>query len=177
MNYMTAGEILALGFDNVAPIHPDQMVFRKEVREMCETNRCRNYNKSWSCPPACGTLEEISARAKSFPYGFLVQTTGKMEDNFDYETMQSAAVRHQENLDRLIAAMRERCQEMLPMGAGGCRRCEQCTYPDAPCRFPDLLYSSMEAYGLLVSDECTRCGAKYYYGPLTITYTGCILYR
>ena len=35
--------------------------------------------------------------------------------------------------------------------------------------------SSMEAFGLLVSEVCTKNGLSYYYGPKTITFTACIL--
>ena len=37
--------------------------------------------------------------------------------------------------------------------------------------------SSMEAYGLFVSDICTRSGLAYNYGPRTMTYTSCVLYN
>ena len=63
----------------------------------------------------------------------------------------------------------------LPLTAGSCTLCRKCTYPERPCRFPKKRFSSMEAYGLLVSDVCLKSGLKYYYGPKTITYTSCIL--
>ena len=44
-----------------------------------------------------------------------------------------------------------------------------------PCRYPDKLWPSMEAYGLLVSDACRSAGLEYYHGPGTITYSSCIL--
>ena len=34
----------------------------------------------------------------------------------------------------------------------------------------------MEAYGLFVSDICTRSGLNYNYGPNTLTYTSCVLF-
>ena len=64
---------------------------------------------------------------------------------------------------------------MLPIGAGCCTKCKVCTYPDAPCRFPDQAFSSMEAYGMLVTQVCKANGLEYYYGPCTIAYTSCYL--
>jgi predicted metal-binding protein len=61
------------------------------------------------------------------------------------------------------------------MGMGACTRCGQCTYPDQPCRFPELAYPSMEAYGLVVSEVCKRNGAPYYNGPDTVTFSSCML--
>ena len=58
----------------------------------------------------------------------------------------------------------------------GCGICEKCTYPDAPCRFPDRAFPSMEACGLVVNDVCKASGIPYNYGPRTMTFTGCVLY-
>ena len=65
----------------------------------------------------------------------------------------------------------------LPLTAGSCTLCARCTYPDRPCRYPTKRLSSMEAYGLFVSDICTRSGLAYNYGPRTMTYTSCVLYN
>jgi predicted metal-binding protein len=80
---------------------------------------------------------------------------------------------------KLFAAFRDELKaeypNLLALGNGTCKICEICTYPDSPCRFPDRSVSSMEAFGLVVSDTCTANGLGYYYGPKTITYTGCFL--
>ena len=65
----------------------------------------------------------------------------------------------------------------LPLTAGSCTLCARCTYPDRPCRYPTKRLSSMEAYGLFVSDICARSGLAYNYGPRTMTYTSCVLYN
>jgi hypothetical protein len=63
------------------------------------------------------------------------------------------------------------------MGSGGCgMQCAKCTYPDQPCRFPDKAFTSMEAYGLLVTDVCKSADTPYYYGRNTVTFTGCVLF-
>ena len=64
---------------------------------------------------------------------------------------------------------------LIALGNGACHICPDCTYPSAPCRLPDLAIQSMEAFGLVVSDTCSDNGLGYYYGPGTITYTGCYL--
>jgi predicted metal-binding protein len=143
---------------------------------MCAANLCRAYNRNWTCPPACGSLDEIAAKTKEFSKGILVQTTAELDDDFDYETMESACKTQNARFQGLIAKSREHYEKLLPMGAGGCRICEVCTYPKDTCRFPDRAFPSMEAYGLFVSRVCEKSGVKYYYGSGTITYTCCILY-
>ena len=55
-------------------------------------------------------------------------------------------------------------------------QCAKCTYPDQPCRFPDKAFTSMEAYGLLVTDVCKSADTPYYYGRNTVTFTSCVLF-
>lgn len=167
---------LQLGFTACVPLNTASLEFRPEVREMCASGRCGNYNKSWSCPPACGSLEEIREKASAFSDGIIVQTTAQLEDSFDYEGMMDAAARHGASFEKLAEALRQDGLIFLPMGAGGCRVCQSCTYPDAPCRFPEKRMTSMEAYGLVVSDVCKNSNVPYYYGPNTLTYVSCILF-
>ena len=61
------------------------------------------------------------------------------------------------------------------MGASACMGCKKCTYPDAPCRFPDKLCASMEGCGLVVNEVCTANGLKYNHGKDPICYTACFL--
>mgnify|MGYP002088389988 CR=1 FL=1 len=82
---------------------------------------------------------------------------------------------HKERFQALTDRVRQVAPNCLPMAAGACTICKTCTCPDAPCRFPERVVPSMEAYGLVVSDVCRESGLPYYYGPGTITYTSCIL--
>lgn len=168
-------QCLDAGFTNAAYTDPKKMEFLQEVRAMCQANRCGRYGKSWSCPPACGTLEELQEKACTFGYGILLQVTRKMADNYDFETIQQAEQACKAALDRLVKMLQPICQRLLPLTAGSCQRCERCTYPDASCRYPDMMMVSMEACGLVVSRECARAGIPYYYGPQTITFTTAVL--
>ena len=49
-----------VGFTHIAPLDPGTIRLKEDVRKMCEANTCGRYNKCWSCPPGCGTLEELS---------------------------------------------------------------------------------------------------------------------
>lgn len=167
---------LAHGFSHAGAINTAALRPLQAVRDMCADGRCQRYGKCWSCPPGCGTLEETSARMARYERGLLLQTTGELEDDFDVETMTETGEKHKELFAAFAQKLRQRFPDCLPLTAGTCTLCKTCTYPDAPCRFPDKMLSSMEAYGLLVSDVCTASGLGYYYGPRTITYTACILF-
>lgn len=168
---------LQCGFSVAAPLDPATLKFLPEVREMCSADRCRSYGRSWSCPPACGTLEEWRERASHYQCGTLLQTVGDREDSYDIEAMMDVSRKNEENFDRLTEKLRASGADFLALSAGTCRRCGKCTYPDAPCRFPEKLYPSMEAAGLFVSQVCTDNGVRYNYGDRKIAYTCCVLWN
>ena len=165
------------GFDEAAETDPKLFRFMPEVRDMCRADKCKSYNKSWSCPPACGTLEEISARAAGYDKCILLQTVGRQRDEYDFEFYSDTAARHNENFRVFVSLLREEDKDIFPMGAGSCRLCGECSYPGAPCKFPSKSFPSMEACGLLVSRVCEDAGLLYYRGPGSVSYTGCCLYN
>lgn len=163
------------GFDHVGKVNTASLVARSEVRDMCAAGRCGAYGKSWSCPPACGSIEHCQKRMKDYKAGLLLQTTGNMDDEFDIETIAETQMRHKKQFFAFVRQLRVLDPGCLPLTAGCCNLCTKCTYPSRPCRFPGKMLSSMEAYGLLVSEVCLQSGLGYYYGPKTITYTSCVL--
>lgn len=165
------------GFTQCAPLAMDALVPLPQVRDMCAADRCGRWGKSWSCPPACGTLEQARQQMRRYTSGVLVQSTGQLEDPFDYEGISALTALHKTRFENFARQARLLFPGCLPLTAGTCTICARCTYPGRPCRFPRKRLSSMEAYGLLVSDVCIRSGLQYNYGPNTLTYTSCILYE
>lgn len=165
------------GFTRAGELNMGALEFMPEVRDMCSADRCNSYGKRWVCPPAVGSLEEITEIAAGFDYGILVQTVGNLEDDFDYETIEETMKLHDQNFLRLQNEVAKTSMDILPMGAGSCSLCNRCTYPEAPCRFPERAFPSMEAYGLLVSKVCGKSGMPYYSGKQTITFTSCFLLK
>lgn len=165
----------AEGFSQAAPLDCRTIELKPEVRKMCEANTCHMYGRCWSCPPGCGTLEACREKIADYRYGILVQTTGQLEDDLDGETMMETEALHKEHFYGFERILRKQYPDMLAIGAGCCTKCQKCTYPEEPCRFPKEAFSSMEAYGMVVTQICHANGLAYYYGPCTITYTSCYL--
>ena len=164
------------GFDHVGELNVSSLEFLPQVREMCAEDRCHSYNKYWTCPPACGELEQIERRCKAYTQGILFQTTGQLEDEFDAEGIEKTEKRHQRNFYKFVNQALKVCPSALAMGVGACRLCKECTWPHSPCRHPELAFPSMEACGLFVSRVCEMFKMKYYYGRNTITFTSCMLF-
>jgi predicted metal-binding protein len=164
-----------VGFSHFAPLDVQNIKLLEEVRAMCAADKCKAYNKNWACPPGCGSIPECGARIKKYAAGIILQTTAELEDSMDYEGMEQLAKDHTKHMDEFAKRVKELKPACMVIGAGTCTRCKECTYPDNPCRFPDKMTSSMEALGMLVSDVCKDNSLPYYYGPNTLTYTGCVL--
>ena len=163
-----------LGFDTAVVMDPWSLEVRADVRDMCAADKCGAYGRNWTCPPAVGTLEECAARLSQHKTGLLLQTVGRMEKPIDSRCYRETERRHSENLRVLTKEIRRVHPSALSLGAGGCRVCRRCAYPES-CRFPEQAMSSMEAYGLFVTQVCRDAGVAYHHGERTITYTACIL--
>ena len=163
------------GFTCWGELDVSTLEFKQEVRDMCKVNTCGMWDKSWGCPPACGSLEEMRAKVEGYKRGILVQTVGQMEDSFDWEVIQETAEAQGKSFNKMWDALEKDYPNLMAMGTGACKNCEKCTYPDEPCRFPKRLAASMEGCGLVVNEVVTANGMKYNHGPDTICYSGCFL--
>ena len=165
-----------LGFDEAAPLDVATLKPMAAVREMCAADKCHAYGKNWTCPPHCGTLDACAAQIRQYPQGILLQTVGHLRKRIDSRTILETERIHLEHFRAFTERIREADPEALCLGAGGCRFCRTCAYPE-PCRFPEKALSSMEAYGLFVTQVCRDHGIPYNHGEGTITYTACVLFR
>ncbi len=165
------------GFSHYGYLDIEKIEFLTEIRDMCAANKCGKYNQNWSCPPACGTLDDVKNKVLTYDYGMMLQATEEMEDDYDWDAIQRAFARCKESLSILRKELKSLGKDILAIGVDGCSKCTTCTYPDAPCRFPDELSPSMEACGMFVSKECEKAGMKYYYGPQTMTINATIFVK
>ena len=172
---------LDCGFSRTGFFDTAAVRVHKEVRDACAEDKCRSYGKNWSCPPGCGSLEECEMRIRRFPAGLLLQTSGTLEDSFDYESMERIGTEHNDRLriflEKTGLILPDAGRSALLLGSGGCRYCERCTCPDLPCAFPEKMIVSMEACGITVSELCETSNIPYYYGPNILTYTGCMFIK
>lgn len=166
------------GFDCVGTCTASEVKVHEEVRDSCADGKCQVYGTNWSCPPACGTIYDFERRMHEHEYCTVVQSVGQLEDDFDVEVIMGTGELQVKRFRALVDALADAglSSQVMTLSAGACNLCKECTYPDAPCRFPDKQLTSMEGSGLLVSEVCTQAGIPYNHGPLTIAYSCCVLY-
>ena len=165
-----------LGFDEAAELRVETLQPMEMVRAMCAQDKCRVYGRNWTCPPACGSLEACAQRMRRYSKGILLQSVGSMTKTIDSRAIRATEERHLQQFEEFCARIRAEHPDALCLGSGGCRVCAKCAHPD-PCRFPERANSSMEAYGLFVTQVCRDNGVPYHHGERTITYTACVLFN
>ncbi|MCC8123131.1 MAG: DUF2284 domain-containing protein [Oscillospiraceae bacterium] len=169
---------LDAGADNAAYTPVSAIVFDRSFRGLCEMNSCGKYGRCWMCPPDVGDIDTMIARAKEYRRGVFFQTIHPLEDSFDIEGMEAAAHRHNEVSDKLAKELVPLMgEDTIVLGAGACHKCGACAkITGTPCRFPNEAISSLESYGIAVSQLAEACGMKYINGANTVTYFGGFLY-
>lgn len=149
--------------------------FTKEVRGMCEVNTCRKYGSTWACPPAIGTVEECRERVQKYDTMLVFSGKYDLEDSFDFEGMTAGGKKFKETCRAVHKAVSQYMDDYLILANEGCDTCKECTYPDAPCRFPDQTHGSLEGYGIFVSELAEQAGIHYINGANTVTYFGALV--
>ena len=158
-------------------VRPEDAPFSIEVHKMCEANRCGQYGKTWVCPPGIGTLAECEARLKAFERMIVFSVKYDLEDSFDFEGMEAGMKDFKEVSRRVDGAVGAIVGMHLTLSNEGCGLCASCTYPDAPCRFPERSHGSIEAYGIFVNQLAKTAGINYINGQNTVTYFGALLFN
>lgn len=107
----------SIGFFKVEELNIDKIKLLPEVRQMCSTDKCHMYGRNWSCPPACGTLEECAADISGYKKGIIVQTKGELEDEFDGEGMMETEALHKEHFVKMHDQLKKFFPKLLSLGA------------------------------------------------------------
>jgi len=166
------------GANGAAVVRVDQIAFCRDFRSACVQNTCGKYRKCWMCPPDIGEIDDLIAQAKTYEHMLVFQSVGQLEDSFDIEGMEAAAIAHNALALKLAEMLDGELKAPLRLGAGACHVCERCAREDdLPCRRPDLAVASLEAYGIAVSELAMQSGLAYINGPGTVTYFGGFLFQ
>lgn len=163
------------GVSRYGVISTGEIAFYPEIREICEGNACRQYGKTWACPPGVGTVEECRRRCMRFSSAIVFCGEYKIEDSFDFEGMARGHREFKKLCDRLYDAVKGELRDFMLLSNEGCIRCEKCTYPSDVCRMPERLFPSVEGFGINVSELAGRAGIPYKRDSGTVSYFGVLM--
>ena len=158
---MTEQELIEMahkeGFTAVM-ITPDQVPIDPKFRVYCEENLCGKYNANYSCPPDCGTVEELQKKVMAEDKVMVIQTIWDINGYEDKETIRHAKESHNAAALRLMDTIRANGYAGFCSGYNGCHLCNPCKrVENLPCAFPEKRISCLSAYCVDVAALAKRC--------------------
>ena len=157
-------------------IKTDELIFSERVRYICETE-CPMYNTTWACPPAVGTVEACQERVMAFEEGLLIATVTEVSDIANIAETLATRADHEEITRQALSMVREQAAQTMTLSTEACAHCAQCTWPEAPCRFPDRMFPCVESHGILVTDLAEKHGIAFLAHGNIVTWFSLILYK
>lgn len=174
---MTDEQMISLaaqeGFACAAVVGTEQITFDPSFRPYCEENLCGQYGANYTCPPDCGTPEQMEQKVLSHRKALVLQTIWEIGDYSNQAAIRQAKRAHNTAQLRLAAGLRENGIPGFLVGASGCALCSPCRKSlGEPCRFPDQSYSCMSAYCIFVRKLTEQCGIEYDCGDGLLAFFG-----
>ena len=161
------------GFAAAAVMDTRDIVFDPMFRPLCEENLCGQYGANYSCPPDCGSAEEMKQRLLAHKKALVLQTIWEIADYSDMTAIKPAKAAHNAAEIRLVKRLREAGIGGIIVGASGCALCLPCAaVKGEPCKFPEYRYSCMSAYCIFVKKVADRCGMEYDCGDGLLAFFG-----
>ena len=152
---------LRAGFEGAEIVKTEDIPFDYDFRRYCAENICGQYGANYSCPPDCGTCDELRDRILQRKMALVVQSVNKIAD-FSAAQIQSAKSKHCNFAVELERKLKFSGVDGFTVGACGCTLCEPCAKSlNLPCKFPERRYSCMSAYCINVKALCEKCGLAY----------------
>ena len=157
-------------------IRTDELLFSERVRYICRTE-CPMYNTTWACPPAVGSVEACRERVMAFDEGLMIATITEVSDIANIEQTLATRAEHEEITRQVLGMVRQQATDTLTLSTEACAHCEHCTWPNAPCRFPDRMFPCVESHGILVTDLAEKHGIDFLTQGNLVTWFSLILYK
>ena len=161
------------GFSKSAIIDTDKIVFDPVFRPYCEENLCGQYGVNYSCPPDCGTPEQMKLHVFSHKKALVLQTEWEIENFSQTDKLKEAKALHNAAMIRMIKKLKADGHNGFMVGASGCTLCKPCKLASGePCAFPDMMYSCMSAYCIYVKKLAEDCNMNYDYKNKILPFFG-----
>lgn len=151
------------GFHNCRILPAEEVRFDHSLRKYCEINYCGNYGNNYSCPPECGTPQEMEEKARKYRWVLVLQTVTPVKDLTDDAETRVIKHRHNQMTWELADKLSQFQGEFLPAMAGPCQICKDCGKKEGkPCCFPERMASCLSAYCIHVADLAEKCEMPYW---------------
>lgn len=159
-------------------IDPKDIPVTLAFRMFCEENLCGKYGANYSCPPDCGTVEQLQEKLLREEKAVILSSHWEVDGYDDKEAVQFARKAHNQAIRRVIDGVREGGWDGFAAGYGGCNLCNPCKrVENQPCAFPEKRISCMSAYCINVAELAQKCGLEFSWDPGKLYLFGMIAYH
>ena len=174
---MTDEEIVAAaveeGFAAAAVLPTGEIVFDPAFRPYCEENICGQYDANYTCPPECGSPQEMKQKILAHRKVLVMQTIWEAQDFSDSKAIKAGKRHHNLSSQKVMKKLRSQGVPGFMVGSSGCSLCTPCRIQlGEPCAFPDLRWSCMSAYCIFVRKLADACEMEYDVGSGLIAFFG-----
>jgi predicted metal-binding protein len=170
----------SLGASKASEIPIDKITFSPTLIELCEKNTCGRFASNYTCPPYIGEISALIAKLKNFDRAVVWQNIYKLADSFDFEGMMDGQQKHNTMTLKIAEHIYKTLgrENVIVLTAGGCTICGECAIKtNEPCRHSEHAISSLESYGINVSEIGNISELKYINGQNTVTYFSGVFYN
>ena len=152
-------------------IDPRELTFSDRIRTVCE-QECPMYNSTWACPPAVGTVEECRKRCLSYPHALMMTSVAEVGDIANMDETLSTRGPHEDLTHQVRQLLLDSgATDVYALSTEACTLCEQCAWPDHPCRHPDRMFPCVESHGIVVTEIAERYGIDFLQGNLVVWFS------
>ena len=155
---------------------PQELEFTDRVRWICQ-NECPQYNKSWACPPAVGTVTYCKAKCLMYKNALLISTIQEVRDIADIDETLATRPEHEVVTNQVRDLLREMGVEPYVLSTESCTVCQRCSWLDGkPCRYPEKMHPCVESHGINILPMIEELGLTFQYGENVVTWFSLLFY-
>ncbi|MBQ8830693.1 MAG: DUF2284 domain-containing protein [Oscillospiraceae bacterium] len=157
-------------------VDTSELEFSERIRYICE-HECPMYGKTWACPPGTGMVPECEAKCRSYKDALMIATITEVFNIADIEETLATRPEHEEITKMAADMVRQQCDDVYVLSSEACAICEECAYPDGPCRHPELMNPCVESHGIILTALAEKYGIEFQYGGNIVTWFSLIFYK
>lgn len=155
-------------------MRPEDLPFSERVQQVCQME-CPMYGKSWSCPPAVGSVTACRARCLCYDSALLLVTAHEVEHSAELMQALTTKPLHTALVEQVRDLLEAEGKTCLCLSGDACAHCDGCSWPQ-PCRQPRLQMPCLEGYGVVVSELAEGLGISFPPEPGLVYWYAVILF-
>lgn len=160
-----------------AVIPTNDVVVNYDFRTFCEENRCGKYGANYSCPPDCGTPQQVHDILLSKDTALVLQMICDIDGYDDIQAVQAARSSLNHAVLKVFDTLVAEGYSAIPLGYNGCPLCNPCRRTlGQPCAFPDRKISCLSAYCVDVTQLAKRCSMEFTWSDKKLYLFGMIIF-